>query len=165
MNLNYEPTVNPVASGGYAWVVFTSRRMYGSVADIPPFCSDPRGVNLVTNITPKKLWVAAVDLNAPPGTDGSHPAFYLPAQELLAGNARAFWVLDPCKTDGEECESGDQCCNGFCSPSGQNQSDPLICSPTPPDCSMPQEKCTTAADCCDGTNLCINGFCTVVPPQ
>ena len=35
-----------------------------------------------------------------PGTDASHPAFYLPAQELLAGNARGFWVLDPCQTDG-----------------------------------------------------------------
>jgi hypothetical protein len=165
VNLNYEPTVNPIASGGYAWVVFTSRRMYGSVADIPPFCSDPRGVNLITNITPKKLWVAAVDLNAPPGTDVSHPAFYLPAQELLAGNARGFWVLDPCKADGEECGSGDQCCNGFCSPSGTGPNDPLICSPTTPPCSMPQEKCTTAADCCDGTNLCINGFCAAAPPQ
>ncbi|MFI5302988.1 MAG: hypothetical protein ACHREM_33270, partial [Polyangiales bacterium] len=98
VNVNYEPTVNPIASGGYAWVVFTSRRMYGSEATIPPFCSDPRGVDLVTNITPKKLWVAAIDLGAAPGTDASHPAFYLPAQELLAGNSRGFWVLDPCRT-------------------------------------------------------------------
>ena len=30
--LQYEPTVNPVPSGGYAWVVFTSRRLYGNVA-------------------------------------------------------------------------------------------------------------------------------------
>ena len=44
---------------------------------------------------PKKLWVAAIDLNAPAGTDPRHPAFYLPAQELLAGNARGFWVVDP----------------------------------------------------------------------
>ena len=49
--LNYEPTVNPVASGGYVWVVFTSRRMYGNVASIPPFCSDPRGVDLVQHVT------------------------------------------------------------------------------------------------------------------
>ena len=34
--LNYEPTVNPIASGGYAWVVFTSRRMYGNVAHHRP---------------------------------------------------------------------------------------------------------------------------------
>ena len=165
VNVNYEPTVNPVASGGYVWVVFTSRRMYGSVADIPPFCSDPRGVNLVTNITPKKLWVAAVDVNGQLGTDPSHPAFYLPGQELVAGNSRGFWTLDPCRSDGEGCESGDQCCNGFCQPNGPQGE--LVCSDKPPGstCSMPQEKCTTAADCCDTANLCVNGFCTVKGPS
>lgn len=166
VDLNYEPTVNPVASGGYAWVVFTSRRMYGSVASIPPFCSDPRGVDLIQNITTKKLWVAAVDVNAQPGTDPSHPAFYLPAQELLAGNARGFWVLDPCKQDGQGCDTGDQCCNGFCEPNGQGGA--LVCSNMPPDskCSMPQEKCSSAGDCCDPSNLCINGFCSLnTPPK
>ncbi|UQA61968.1 PD40 domain-containing protein [Polyangium aurulentum] len=164
LNMNYEPTVNPIASGGYVWVVFTSRRMYGNVAAIPPFCSDPRGVDLVKNITPKKLWVAAVNLDAPPGTDASHPAFYLPGQELLAGNARGFWVLDPCKADGASCETGDQCCNGFCSPAG---GDALVCSNMPPGgmCSKVQEKCTTAADCCDPTNVCINGFCSLKAPN
>ncbi|HVJ93765.1 MAG TPA: hypothetical protein VM580_28380, partial [Labilithrix sp.] len=92
VNFNYEPTVSPAPSGGYAWVVFTSRRLYGNLATIPPFCSDPRGVNLVQNITPKKLWVAAIDLSAKLGTDASHPAFYLPAQELLAGNTRGYGV-------------------------------------------------------------------------
>jgi hypothetical protein len=160
VDLNYEPTVNPVASGGYAWVVFTSRRMYGNVASIPPFCSDPRGVDLVQNITTKKLWVAAVDLTQAPGADSSHPAFYLPAQELLAGNARAFWVLDPCAADGKSCQTGDQCCNGYCEPNGPMGA--LVCSSAPPDntCSGLQDKCTTAADCCDQTNVCINGFCT-----
>jgi hypothetical protein len=165
VNLNYEPTMNPVASGGYAWMVFTSRRMYGNVADIPPFCSDPRGVNLITNITPKKLWVAAIDLNAPPGTDPSHPAFYLPAQEILAGNARAFWVLEPCRQDGEDCETGDQCCNGFCSSTGMGD-DVLECTPGPSgECSKTQEHCDTAADCCDPTQLCINGFCAPPTPN
>lgn len=165
LNLNYEPTMNPVASGGYAWVVFTSRRMYGSVANIPPFCSDPRGVDLIANITPKKLWVAAVDLNAPAGTDPSHPAFYLPAQEILAGNARAFWVLDPCRMDGEDCETGDQCCNGFCSSTGEGD-EALECTPIPSGgCSKTQEACETAADCCDEAQLCINGFCAPSPPQ
>ncbi|NUP09889.1 MAG: hypothetical protein HOW73_27905 [Polyangiaceae bacterium] len=163
VHLNYEPTVNPVASGGYAWVVFTSRRLYGSVATIPPFCSDPRGVNLVQNITPKKLWVAAVDITGQPGTDASHPAFYLPGQELLAGNSRGFWALDPCKMDGEGCEAGDECCNGYCQPDDSGE---LVCSNEPPngECSQPQEVCTTAADCCDMDNLCINGFCTETPP-
>ncbi len=161
---NYEPTVNPIASGGYAWVVFTSRRMYGSVADIPPFCSDPRGVDLINNITPKKLWVAAVDLTQKAGVDASHPAFYLPAQELLAGNARGFWVLDPCQADGTSCMTGDQCCNGYCE---AGDGGALVCSNAPPSsmCSMPGNKCKTAADCCDPTDLCINGFCAQSSPQ
>ena len=164
VDVNYEPTVNPIPSGGYAWVVFTSRRMYGSVATIPPFCSDPRGVDLVQNITPKKLWVAAIDLTGQPGTDASHPAFYLPAQEILAGNSRGFWVLDPCMPDGSTCSTGDQCCNGYCEPSGDGG---LTCSNMAPGgmCSQPMDKCTTSADCCDPTNVCINGFCTVKGPQ
>ncbi len=162
-NLNYEPTVSPVASGGYAWIVFTSRRRYGSVAQIPPFCSDPRGVDLVQNVTPKKLWVAAIDLGAAPGQDASHPAFYLPGQELLAGNSRGFWVLDPCKPNGGPCDSGDECCGGYCEP---DPSGALVCGDTPlsGDCSQPQEVCETAADCCDPSNLCINGFCSDAPP-
>ncbi|MCC6558919.1 MAG: PD40 domain-containing protein [Polyangiaceae bacterium] len=164
VHLNYEPTVSPIASGGYAWVVFTSRRLYGSVAEIPPFCSDPRGVNLFQNITPKKLWVAAIDINGQPGTDASHPAFYLPGQELLAGNSRGFWVQDQCKPDGAACEAGDECCNGHCQPDDTGQ---LVCQYIPPggDCSGPQESCATSADCCDPENLCINGFCTVTPPE
>ena len=58
VDLNYEPTVLPVASGGFVWVVFTSRRLYGNQATLPPFCSDPRTIDLVTNVTTKKLWVA-----------------------------------------------------------------------------------------------------------
>jgi hypothetical protein len=164
-NLNYEPTVAPIAVGGYVWVVFTSRRMYGNEASIPPYCSDPRGVDLVTNITTKKLWVAAIDLGAAPGTDASHPAFYLPAQELLAGNSRGFWVLDPCRPDGNSCSSGDQCCNGFCEPDASTGN--LVCQNTPPDghCSQLSEKCTTASDCCDASNVCVNGFCSIKGPQ
>jgi hypothetical protein len=164
--LNYEPTVNPVATGGYVWVVFTSRRLYGSVATHDPWLSDPRGYDTtnLANTTCKKLWVAAVDLNAPPGTDPSHPAFYLPGQELLAGNARAFWVLDPCRPDGQSCQSGDQCCNGFCEPDGSGA---LVCSNMNPNsnCSGLQEKCATAADCCEPTNVCVNGFCTQNVPN
>jgi hypothetical protein len=164
VDLNYEPTVNPLASGGYVWVVFTSRRMYGTVADIPPFCSDPRGVDLIKNVTPKKLWVAAVDLGATPGTDASHPAFYLPGQELLAGNSRAFWVQEPCHADGQSCQSGDQCCNGYCEPEGDGGA--LICANAPPNnaCSMTSDKCVSAADCCDKSDECINGFCAQASP-
>ncbi len=169
--LNYEPTVNPVASGGYIWVIFTSRRLYGNVATTDPWQSDPRDYDAtkLANTTCKKLWVAAIDLNAAPGTDPSHPAFYLPAQELLAGNARGFWVLSPCKPNGQSCQSGDECCNGYCEPGGADggADGGLVCTNTPPNaqCSQTQEKCTTSADCCNSSDSCVNGFCTTSTPQ
>lgn len=163
--LHYEPTVNPVVSGGYAWVVFTSRRMYGNVATIDPWASDPREHDLVTQVTPKKLWVAAIDINAAPGTDPSHPAFYLPAQELMAGNTRGFWVVDPCKDDGEPCETGDECCGGFCQM--DEDAGGLICSNHTNECSNEYEKCEQDSDCCDfltGT-VCINERCANPVPK
>ncbi len=126
-----------------------------------PWMSDPRDYDdsTLANATTKKLWVAAIDLNAKPGTDPSHPGFYIPAQELLAGNSRGFWVLNPCKANGMSCMTGDECCNGFCEPAGDGGA--LICASAAPNnsCSMLQEKCVTAADCCDMSNKCINGFC------
>ncbi len=100
---NYEPTSAPIASGGYFWVMFTSRRTYGNKLPGTPDQT-------------KRLWVAAVDINAPTGVDFSHPAFYIAGQELNSGNSRGFWALDPCKQDGGSCESGDECCNGYCNP-------------------------------------------------
>ena len=162
--LNYEPTVNPVPSGGYAWVVFTSRRLYGNVATINPFWSDPRFQDISSTPTTKKLWVAAIDLNAPPGTDPSHPAFYLPAQELLAGNARGFWVVDPCQKDGTSCVTGDECCGGYCRPGADGG---LTCTATQPSCAQEYEKCTQTSDCC-GASIgiqCIDGFCSQGAPK
>lgn len=161
--LNYEPTVNPVPSGGYAWVVFTSRRLYGNVATINPWSSDPRFRDLTSTPTPKKLWVAAIDLNAPAGTDPSHPAFYLPAQELLAGNSRGYWVVDPCKQDGSGCETGDECCNGYCRPGTGGA---LVCTSTVPTCAEEFEKCTKASDCCGAPAVdCVGGRCAVTGPK
>ncbi len=162
--LNYEPTVLPVVSGGYAWVVFTSRREYGNMLQSVPWRSWAPDYDTtdLSKATVKKLWVGAIDLSAPPGSDPSFPAFYLPAQEILAGNSRGFWVLDPCKGDGQSCDTGDQCCGGFCEPDGVGN---LVCSPPTANCSGLQEKCSTAADCCDPTNLCINGFCAQPVPN
>ena len=162
--LNYEATVNPIASGGYAWVVFTSRRMYGSVAQLNPWVSDPRDYPWQDEVTDKKLWVAAVDLNGTPGTDPSHPAFYLPAQELHAGNARGYWTVEPCRADGQSCVTGDQCCAGFCEPAGDGG---LACTSQVPTCSGQYDKCTTTADCCGKTAgiQCINGLCTQGTPK
>jgi hypothetical protein len=164
--LNYEPTVNPVPSGGYAWVVFTSRRAYGNIATINPFWSDPRWEDISQTPTTKKLWVAAIDLNAKPGTDPSHPAFYLPAQELMAGNARGFWVVDPCHADGSSCVTGDECCGGYCRPGSDGG---LMCTAQQPSCSQEFEKCTTPQDCCGNQQgqgiTCINGRCATPVPR
>jgi hypothetical protein len=159
--LNYEPTVNPVASGGYYWVVFTSRRMYGNVAT-----GDPYEVGDGTYPVTKKLWVAAVDLHPTPGKDPSHPAFYLPGQELNAGNMRGYWVVDPCKSDGSKCESGDECCNGFCRQPDDGGA-PVCMGKPEKGCAQEFEKCTTTGDCCLAAAgyQCLNGHCARPAPK
>jgi hypothetical protein len=106
-----------------------------------------------------KLWVAALDIGAPSGTDGSHPAFFLDGQEHTSDNLRGFWVLDPCKADGAACGTGDECCGGYCR---SDDGGPLECVPPPGGCSHEYEKCTQSSDCCDGGDQCINGKCAVV---
>jgi hypothetical protein len=147
--LSFAPTVLPEAVGGYFWVVFTSHRSYGNTL---PSMQGPSG-------SPDeygKLWVAALDINAAPGKDPSHPAFFLDGQELNADNLRGFWVLNPCMQNGNSCTSGDECCTGFCR---SGDGGPTQCVAPPMGCSMEYEKCTTAADCCDPSYECINGFC------
>ena len=156
ITLNYEPTVLPIAVGGYYWVLFTSRRNYGNT--IYPAAGD----TTQDSQRRKKLWVAAVDINAVPGKDPSHPAFYFEGQELAAGNMRGFWALDPCKQNGVSCETGDECCGGFCRPNGDGG---FACVPPPSGCSQEFETCKTAADCCDSGSLCVNGHCAKPPPN
>lgn len=141
-HLNFYPTVSPVAAGGYYWVFFTSRRNYGNTL------VDPND-----GPASKKLWVSAVTIGAAPGSDSSHPAFYLPGQELASGNIRAFATLSPCKQNGTSCTSGVDCCGGACNGGS--------CG-APSGCSGIDDKCTTSADCCGGSLECINGFCSQV---
>jgi hypothetical protein len=141
---NYIPTVSPVAAGGYFWVFFTSKRNYGNV-----FVADPPE----TSAEGKKIWVAALDTKADPGTDPSHPAFFLPGQELESGNIRAFAALEPCRENATACESGIDCCCGFCT-DGQ-----CACKTT---CAKLDERCTTSGDCCDKTLSCLGGYCGMI---
>jgi len=101
--------------------------------------------------------VAAIDIGAAPGTDASHPAFYLDGQELSADNLRGFWVLPPCEANGATCSTGDMCCSGFCRGSGSA----LTCVSKPTGCSNVYESCTTASDCCSSGDECINGRCAL----
>jgi hypothetical protein len=164
-HMNYDATVLPVAVGGYYWVVFTSRREYGNTINTSdPYYNTP---NTTAGALPwrKKLWVAALDIDNPehPSTsahDISHPAFYLPGQDLQTGNYRGFWVLDPCAANGNLCESGDECCSGYCRQTTEDGGVVLACVP-PQGCANEYEKCSTSADCCQAAQgyQCINGFC------
>ena len=140
----------PEAVGGYFWVVFTSHRSYGNTLPSKDN-GDENG----------KLWVAALDI----GADGRAPTratrrSISTARSSRADNLRGFWVLDPCKANGNDCTSGDECCGGYCRPDDGGS----CASRLPGGCSHEYEKCTTAADCCDPTAQCINGRCALPGP-
>jgi hypothetical protein len=169
--MNYEPNVLPVAVGGYYWVLFTSRRAYGN--EIAPggrledtvAKQDPWGSDAVPSLR-KKLWIAAIDVDHD-SADPSHPAFYLPGQEIEGGNMRAFAAMAPCQPDGGACESGSDCCGGYCrqTSAGANGAPTLECVPPPENtCSQTDEACVSSADCCNGTDVCINARCTLRSP-
>jgi hypothetical protein len=163
--LNFAPTVLAEAVGGYFWAVFTSHRSYGNLmaskANSSGFgggmCLNPQG-----DEADGKLWVAAIDIGAQPGRDISHPAFYLDGQELQADNLRGYWVLPACQANGSSCQTGDECCCGFCRSSG-SAAPTCVCKP--PGCSNEFETCVTAADCCNKSDQCINGRCAMPAPQ
>jgi len=167
--MNYEPNVIPVAVGGYFWVLFTSRRAYGNTVapgSTAPPGADPWGND--ANPSPrKKLWIAAIDVDHPTKADPSHPAFYLPGQEVESGNMRAFAALAPCKPQGGDCESGADCCDGFCRETGRapDGTPVLQCVPPPVNqCSNVDETCQSSIDCCNHAYLCINNRCALPPP-
>jgi hypothetical protein len=142
LHQHYYPTVSPIAAGGYFWVFFDSVRHYGNL-----------GIH-------RQLWGAAIAIQHDQGEfhaddglygmDPSAPAFYLPGQELETANHRAFTALDPCRADGASCESGVDCCSGFCTDG--------VCGP-PSGCSETNEACAKDADCCNPDDRCIAGFC------
>jgi len=159
--LNYVPSVNPTEAGDMSWVVFTSRRMYGNVAYDDPWDAEPAWTNHVhhscNSSTPptKKLWVSALDKNFTGGTDPSHPAFYLPGQELAAGNSHAYWVSTPCAQTGETCSTSDDCCGGSgTDPMARCNGSSKVCQSID-DCAAAAGGCATSADCCEG--LVCNG--------
>jgi hypothetical protein len=150
LHKNFFPTGVPVAAGGQFWMFFTSRRTYGNLK-----------TGDVNAAEAKQLWVAALKIGAE--GDISYPAFYLRGQELQSGNVRAFAALEPCKADGQTCETGIDCCGRFCTDK--------VCAP-PKGCAKIDEGCKTTADCClppmDERVECIAGFCAIIrlpPPK
>jgi hypothetical protein len=166
--LNYFPSVAPTQAGGYTWVIFTSRRMFGNVAYDDPWDAAP-GESCNSGVPPtKKLWVAAVDSTWTPGTDPSHPAFYLPGQELSAANSDGDWVSSPCSGVGASCSSDDDCCNAS-GPSAVNECRIVSTAPLArtcqarSSCSAIGSACTTSAQCCSGSCPAGGGVCFIPP--
>jgi hypothetical protein len=158
-DLNFAPTILSEPIGGYFWAIFTSHRSYGNL--LASQANGTGGMAMCRNAAGDgangKLWVAALDINGAPGQDISHPAFYLDGQELQADNLRGYWVLPPCRKDGEMCASGDMCCGGYC---GMTDAGGLVCGKPPPgSCAKEYDKCMTTADCCDAKDQCIAGRC------
>jgi hypothetical protein len=178
--LNYLPAVNPTQAGGLNWVVFTSRRMYGNIAYDNPWDADPNQLACTSGTPPtKKLWVAAVDGTFTPGTDPSHPAFYLPGQELAAGNSNGYWVNTPCAAVGSSCGISDDCCGG--SGGSPTTTCKITTAPTTKTCQPIGGACVAAGgvcntagspgDCCNGLTCpgvggtCFNPTSIVYTPQ
>jgi hypothetical protein len=143
---DFYPTINPVSSGGYFWVYFTSRRSYGNV--YPGSSEGDTGT--------KAIWVTAIDIAPAAGTDPSHPAFYLPGQEVGSGNIRAFPVLAPCHGNGATCESGLDCCGGSCVMATEGGAG--MCG-VPAGCAADMGRCSSTIPCCDHSEACIGGYC------
>jgi hypothetical protein len=141
---DYEPTFAPQASGGYMWVVFTSRRTYGT-----------KLTGHKSNT--KQLWVTAIELNPQPGKDPSHPAFWLAGQNSEDLNMRAFWALDPCIQQGNSCKADSDCCDGSPCLGGK-------CG-GPSTCVEVGEYCEEDADCCDPEARCLDNTCDYNMPN
>jgi hypothetical protein len=158
--LNYFPSVAPAQAGGYTWVIFTSRRMFGNVAYDDPWDAAP-GQSCNSGVPPtKKLWVAAVDSTWTPGTDPSHPAFYLPGQELSAANSDGDWVSSPCSSVGAACASDDDCCNAT-GPSATHECRIVSTTPTVSRTCQARSSCSAIGAACNATTPCCSGMCPV----
>jgi hypothetical protein len=128
--LSGHPAFTPFIEGGYYWILFHSIRPYGH--------------KLPQKQTPaKQLWVMAVDSNAANGVDASHPAFWLPGQDVSTNNIQGVWTRPACRPAGIPCAADTDCCDGLACYGDVDK----ICTPRN-GCIMPSLPCQTDADCC-----------------
>lgn len=141
-NDDFQPRFSPFTQGGYYWLSFLSRRVYGNDA----IGNGPRPVN-----RRQQIWVAAIRTDAAPGEDPSAVPYWLPGQNPRSANISAYWAPRACRVDGEACTVGSECCGGDCRPDATGA---LVCSPPPMErCRMEGETCSTDADCCADMDL------------
>jgi hypothetical protein len=178
---SYQPTVLPFAVGGYRWAIFTSPRAYGNQLNARASAgSSTTGTPTDFTCAASMLWVAAMDDTTADGSDRSHPAFFLPGQNVARitsqnhyVNERGYLVPSLCKAGGESCSLSSECCGSSESPptaacrvvSGWTPSDgapPRTCQDLSGDCAAAGESCDTSDDCCAGAT-CVNFTCTPPP--
>ncbi|HEX7668352.1 MAG TPA: hypothetical protein VF395_02155, partial [Polyangiaceae bacterium] len=172
-NKSYQPTMLPISVGGYRWAVFTSTRPYGNTLN-------PPGID--RSCTASQLWVSAVDDSPSGATDRSHPAFWLPNQNIGTPaqpsyiNERGYWVKGPCKPStsiGPEsaCLTNDDCC-GAPTTAACRIDQPATAPPTrhcipvnPNVCVADGGSCGTDIDCCGFPSThCNAGLCQPPAP-
>ena len=191
-NKSYQPTMLPVAAGGYRWVVFSSTRPYGNTLNLPDTQQDfsdttsyaTASYQAMTNTADiqSQLWLAAIDDSPSASTDRSHPAFWLPSQNFSSSaasgyiNERGVWALDACHPAGltaaATCDVDEDCCGGSATPktAACRLDTPLASPPTrhcqalPPagQCVVATKSCGTTADCCSGL-VCASAACAKAP--
>jgi hypothetical protein len=189
-NKSYQPTMLPLAVGGYRWVVFTSTRPYGNTINLANIQADfsdttryaTASYTPMTNTSDiqSQLWVAAIDDSTSAATDRSHPAFWLPSQNFSASasdgysNQRPVWAIDACHPTGTDsgatCEVDEDCCGAANKTAACRLDTPLQspatrhCQARPPagKCTATGGSCGATSDCCSGA-VCANALCALQP--
>jgi hypothetical protein len=171
----YQPTVLPFTAGGKRWVIFTSPRSYGN--QFNQRGSGGSGTPTDLSCAASMLWVAALDDATANGTDRSHPAFFMPGQQVLKitasphyVNERGYLVPSPCKSAGTSCSVDEECCGSSATPATAACRAPVgwdpstgapakSCQALSGTCSNAGQSCSTGADCCNSAS-CINFVCS-----
>jgi hypothetical protein len=169
----YQPTVLPFTAGGKRWVIFTSPRAYGNQFNQKSSTGTPTDFSCAASM----LWVSALDDHAADGSDRSHPAFFMPGQQVAKittathyVNERGYLVPSPCKSSGLSCTVDEECCGYDATPDptaacrAPSGWDPATgppaktCESLSGTCHNEGESCATGADCCNGAS-CVAFAC------
>jgi len=170
----YQPTVLPFTAGGKRWVIFTSPRAYGNQFNQKSTSGTPTDFSCGASM----LWVSALDdRTAAANDDRSHPAFFMPGQQVVKittsphyVNERGYLVPSPCKSSGTSCSVDEECCGSSDTPASAACRAPVgwdpstgapqrKCEALSGTCQNAGDSCATGADCCNGAS-CINFVCS-----